>query len=217
MVNPEFLRRHLDTLTTSLEIPGADLQAMLSVLIDDITTAVPSFLGLRMAITVGGVTTTFSTVDPDLSPEAAKASLLLPLAEMTTVPTGTLILYAEQPGAFTSLAISTREAFQLDGHVVVDGHLSDEWHPTSQAVVGGSEDTSMINIAIGVLIDRGFPPDQASAELTRLAATHDESLAAASRRVLDNLRSGIGDSRSDSTVPEAPDTGFAPPAAGTSD
>ena len=185
---PDALRRHLNTLTTYLDIPGDDLHAILDVLIDDITEAVPSFLGLRLTITAGGGSTTIATLRPHQAP-TAQASLLLPLEQFTreAVPGDGMVLFAAQPGAFTSLADAAREVFGLDGQVLLDQHLPISGDPVIRTDVDTTQDLRLINIAIGVLIDRGYPPDQARHELTRRAGGSQGGLTAAAQELLDSL------------------------------
>ena len=185
MDNRHALRQYLDTLTTYLDIPGADLYAMLDVLIDDITAAVPTFLGLRLTTTAGGASTTITAVDRHPAP-AARSSLLLPLHDITgAAPGDTMILYAAQPGAFGALATATRDTFNLDGQVRLDQHLPTAG-PLTALGQNSTEDPRLVNIAIGILIDQGHPPEQARAELTGRAGGHD-NLTAAARELLDSL------------------------------
>jgi hypothetical protein len=185
---PDALRQHLDSLTTFLDTPGVDLNAILDVLLDDITEAVPSFLGLELTITVGGASTTITTLPAQLAP-GARASLMLPLTHLTdgAAPGDSLILFAEQPHSFTDLARVVRIKLVLDGTDLVDRHL-----PAPGAEDGGTTaDESLghrlINVGIGVLMDRGFPPQQAAQELARRAQGHGGDLAAAASELLESL------------------------------
>ncbi len=188
MHTPDALRQHLDALTTYLDIPGADLNAILDVLLDDIVEAVPSFLGLRLTVTAGGGSTTIVTLGPHQA-TIVKASLLLPLQQFIdeAAPGDGMVLFAAQPGAFISLANATRELFGLDGQVLLDRHLPISGDPAIGTDGDTTEDLRLINIAIGVLMDRGYPPEQAHLELTRLAGGFHGSLAAAAQELLDSL------------------------------
>src|ERR1700712_1567925 len=184
MDHPNELHQHLDTLTDALEIPGADLQAMLDVLIDDVTAAVPSFLGLQLTVTAGEVSTTLSAVDPHLA-RAAQASLQWPLQQLAgSASTDTAILYAAQPGAFTALAASSRRAVDRRGQVVIDGNLPADGEAGIHERSSGIGDAVLINIAIGILIGQGHPPEQALGELTRRANLHDSGLTSAAEQLL---------------------------------
>lgn len=178
---PQRLISHLDELTDALEIPGADLQAMLSVLIDDLTSAVPSFLGLTVIIgSSSGPVTIASTDLSHVRPVGS--SLQLPLHLMAEVERGSVVVfYAAQPGAFADLAAATRRAFDLDGQVVIDQHLTGV-DPDEKP--WAFDEASVINRAIGVLIGRGQPPNEAHLTLARLAADQGITRAAAARGLL---------------------------------
>lgn len=180
----EFLQS-LDQLTRDLDRPGADLHAMLSVLTDDITAAAPSFLGLRMTITVDEITTTVNAIDQQ-GHQSARASLLLPLHDITADGiVGTVILFASELGAFDELATHARHAFNLDGQVVIDKHLPVDGKPVAARGVSGMDAASLVNIAIGFLIDQGHPPDEARQELIRRAAAHGGVRSAAAQEIID--------------------------------
>jgi len=96
-----------------------------------------------------------------------------------------VVFYAGRPGAFVDLAADTRFAYGLDGDVVLDGHLAHldraaRVHPG----VNGSDETRVINQAIGVLIERGHLPGEAHEELLRRAADHGRGLAGAAADLL---------------------------------
>ncbi len=181
---PSSLPGRLAALTAALDEPGTDLHAVLAVLVDDLTAAVPSFLGLTMTVDVDGQPITLTAVDPDLT-DAAGASMSVPLSQLVGVPAGMVVFYAYNPGAFVDLAADTRRAFDLDGQVVLDGHL-DDFGPDGRArSFTGVEEASVIHRAIGVLIARGHPPEQARAELVDRAQRAGHTLPRAAQDVLD--------------------------------
>jgi hypothetical protein len=89
---------------------------MLDVLIDDLTTAVPSFIGLRMTVRTNETTVTIIAMDPQLTP-TTRATLQLPLHQITgAAPMATvLLLYASEPRVFTELAALTRRVLTWSG------------------------------------------------------------------------------------------------------
>ena len=178
---PHVLCDQLAELSEALAEPGTDLQAILAVLIDDITAAVPSFLGLTVTLHIDGRTVTITATDPDLAARA-NASIKLPLGPIAGGPAGTIIFYAHDTGAFTDLATSTRRALNLHGQVVLDGHL----HRIPTLGSTNIHDTTTINRALGVLIARGYPPDQAAAELSRRAKHDGHTRARAAHEVLNS-------------------------------
>ena len=68
---PRDLPHQLDLLTDALEDPGTDLQAVVTVLVDDLTEAIPSLLGLNLTITLDGDMVTLSTTEPGVPGAAA--------------------------------------------------------------------------------------------------------------------------------------------------
>ena len=151
----------LDPLNAALEGSGDDLTAILAVLIDDVTAAVPSFTGLYIAITAAaGYPITITTTD---HAAVARASMLLPLHLISGLPAPShIVFYAAQPGAFTDLAADTRNSYHLDGQIEIDRHLPPpDPDCTAAAAAIAAERRSAIDQAVGVLIDQGHPPEQA--------------------------------------------------------
>jgi len=178
----------LDVLTEALEDPGTDLQAVLAVLVDDLTAAVPSLLGLHLTITVAGDPVILSATLSAGS--VAAASLHVPLDELTAGGEGgTVTIYAGRAGAFVGLAADIRHACGLDGQVVVDGHLDEPLSTGRNAVptsgITGLREFSLINLAIGILIGQGRPPQTARAELQRRAEQAGRTLSGAAQQLLD--------------------------------
>jgi hypothetical protein len=174
----------LSDLTVALDDPGTDLQTILDVLCDDLSTAVSSFLGLTMTLQVDGVPVTLTAIDADLA-LAAGASLELPLKSLIGAgTTGTVVFYARNPGSFVDLAADTERVCALSGRVLLDGHLPSTADPPHQPGITGLADLGVINLAVGVLITRGHTPAQAHVELRRQAAENLHSVAAAARHIL---------------------------------
>lgn len=188
MSTPDALRQHLDILTGYVDTPGVDLNAILDVLLDDIAEAVPSFLGLELTITVSGSSTTITTLPAQLAADA-RTSLMLPLIHLTdgAAPGDSLVLFAGHPHSFTDLARVVRVKLDLDGADLLDRHLPAGADGDGGTTAEDFQDHRMINIGLGVLIDRGFPPEQAAQELARRALRHGGNLAAAAAELLESL------------------------------
>lgn len=157
---PRSLLAQLDSLSAGLDADGTDLHAILEVLIDDLAEAVPSFTGLTATMRVNGVAVTFTALAPHAQ-STSRASMLLPTADGDSGHS--LVFYATSPGAFAELAADARAASGLDGRIVVDGHLPPPAHSD------GLDEMAEINQAIGVLIEAGHSPVEATAELERRA------------------------------------------------
>ena len=182
---PQVLSEQLSALTNALDDPGIDLAAVLGDLTGDVTAAVPSFLGLNMTLLLDGRPVTLTTIDANLA-AAAGASLLLPLDPLAGAgPGSSVVFYAGRPGAFVDLAADTRYAYGLDGDVVLDGHLTTLTRAAGvHPGVNGSDEITVINQAIGVLIARGHLPEEAHDELLARAADHARGLPGAAEDLL---------------------------------
>lgn len=183
---PSALKRQLAHLTHDLTQPDADPQAVINALVDDLTTAIPSFLGLTVSWPTLAGPVTLTTLD-SAAADAAGTSLLLPLDLLAgTDPGSSVAFYAANPGAFVDLAADTRFAYQLDGDIALDHHL-DGGVFDGQPSDPGLEDLSQINQALGVLIDRGHAPGEAETELHRRATQGAHTLHQAAVLVLSTL------------------------------
>ena len=186
---PDNLVVHLADLSEALEDSGTDLQAVLAVLIDDLRSAVPSFLGLRMTITqqrTGADGLTLNFLPPALADQVI-ATLMMPLNALgVSSPGSTVIFYAARSGAFVDLAADARFAYQLDGQVVLDGHLPSPDNPAIPSGIFGFAEASSIDQAIGILIARGQTPDNALTVLRRQAEQSAIPLHLAARHVLNS-------------------------------
>ena len=187
---PGSLSAQLSELTDALDDPGTDLQAILAVLIDDVTAAVPSFLGLTMTLRLAGEPVTLTAIDAT-TVESAGSSLQLPLDPLAGAGPGSVVVfYARDVHAFASLAEDTRRLSGLDGQVLVDRHLPGREATTEAAVTIGPAQAAVIHRAIGWLIDQGLPPDDATGELRRRAAAAGRTLIAAAHHLLDTGKPG---------------------------
>jgi hypothetical protein len=183
------LTEQLGELTITLGDPGTDLKAMLDVLSDDLTAAVPSYLGLTLTLHLDQGPVTLTTVDTDLA-LAAGARIEFPLATMPSVDhAGTLVCYARRPGSFVALAAETGLVLRPRGqHILDDPKPSTA--PTQPAGISGLGNLTVINRAIGVLISGGRSPAQAHAELLRRAGLDGRALPEVAEEVVSgtNLR-----------------------------
>ena len=156
------LTTHLESLTQALDNPGTDLEAVLSVLVDDLTRTYPSFLGLEVALQLDGQAVAVTSFDSSAA-GLVRASLQLPLSAIAAGDTGgSVVFYAAAPGAFADLAADTRQAYRMDGQVVLDEHLSPQH---AESGVTGLAELSAVNQAIGILVARGRTVEEARAEL----------------------------------------------------
>jgi hypothetical protein len=180
----EALIDDLTLLSDALEDPIVDIYAVLSVLTDDLVAAIPGYLGLTVALQVGGNPIALSTLDPDSHSEirSSVSLTLLPLAELSA--SGSFAFYSGTAGAFIDLANDARWIFNLDGAPSVDQHLWPEATLNSSAGMVGLIDLRDINQAVGCLIEDGRTLAQAEAELRRVAEHEGRTEASIARRIL---------------------------------
>jgi len=181
MIMTDELTAQLGALTVVLDEPGADLQTILDVLVDDLSAAVSSFLGLRMTLhPLDECPVTLTTMDTN--PLMAGACLTLSLGRPTSeAQDGTVVFYAGNPGAFVDLAADLQ---RVHGQVHLDDQLPSAGDRTDRPGITGLAEHSVVNQAIGVLITRGHIPGEAYAELRRRAADTLCSVPDAARHVL---------------------------------
>ena len=132
MVSFPALTDQLDALTAALDDPGTDLQAILDVLVDDLSAAVSSFLGLSDDAAVGVVARHPDRRRPGLA-LAAGASLALPLRLAGRRRTGRhdRVLRRGTP-ARSSISPRTSSGSTARRPVVLDGDLPGTVRPPSR-------------------------------------------------------------------------------------
>lgn len=172
------LTTQLDVLTEALDGSGDDLRTILDVLVGDLSAGISSFAGLTITVSVDGEPVTLTAMNS----LTAAASMLLP--STAGAQTGHVVVYAQNPGAFIDLAADAQFTLGAGGGVVVDGHLPPPTAFAAQRGLEGLADRSTINQAVGFLIGKGYPPDQAQAELVRRAAATGATVASMAGQIL---------------------------------
>jgi len=185
------LAADLSILTAALDEPGADVLHSLHQLGVDAQAAVPSYLGLSVIVDGSDRPFTFTTVE-DGAADDVRTSLRLTLPSVgvgvgdgRTPPWVALTLYAGTPGTFVDL---TADLAWLTGRpptdFALDQHLS---VPAGSDAGTYLRAASVINQAIGVLIGRGYPPEQARQELDTQAESAGIDRHATAQFILDTL------------------------------
>ena len=150
------------------------------------TAAIGSYLGLTVSISAGAGAFTFTTLADSEQTPAIRASLRMLLPDVASTGADgvgpALILYAGRSGAFVDLAadlawLTGRELTDF----VLDQHLQLPAQPDGTLTLLTA---SLIDQAIGVLIGRGYAPDQARRELDTDAARAATDRAGAAARIL---------------------------------
>jgi len=157
--------RTLPRLTNALDDPATDLTDLVASLHEAFLVAVPSGLGLAMTIAVSPDEVTVSTLDG--SADRAATSLRVPLGGWTDLGPGSgVVFYAATGGALVDLAADLGWLLDLRDDVVLDGHLrAGDRH----RVTSGLTERSVVQQALGLLIDRGRTPQAARDELEQAA------------------------------------------------
>jgi hypothetical protein len=181
----------LATLTEALDEPGSDIGESVSRLGDVVAATVPSFMALSFRTGSDGAQIEFtgrSESYEDLT--GIRTSLLIPLpdrddAGFPSESTTSLVLYAARPGAFVDVAADIAwltgrplEAFRIDEHLSPPG---------DDGSAAALRDASMVNQAVGVLLERGFTAEAAARHLDGLAAAAGLDRAAVAGDLLAHL------------------------------
>jgi hypothetical protein len=177
------LAADLASLSNALQDPDGGLEDRLALFADELRASFGSYLGLTITLALDGHQISFSLTERVAD---AMTSLCIPLPEVAgSEPGSSLVLYAATPGAFVDLAADLAWTLGLDpGALVLDEHLA---VPQSSEVVTGLQDHSIINRAIGVLIEDGYTPESGRTELRRRAELDEVALTVSAWQVLAGL------------------------------
>jgi hypothetical protein len=161
------------------------LASGLSELGASVAVAVPSCVSVSVMLGVLGsdVPVTVGICGEGVGPVLASLAVPRSLSE----PGDFVLFQASEAGAFLLLADDLGAVLDPSLSLWIDEHL----HVPVDATAGGwtrsMRDLSMVNRAVGVLIDRGFLPDDAYAELTRRARQDGTNISSAGRLVLESV------------------------------
>ena len=185
--------RIFEQLSAGLE-DGDDLNAILAVLADDLRSAIPSYLGLDLQMSIDGerVAIQWPTHDgtgrSSLSMRFPDVSAAEGTQETERTSTGRreqamvmMTFRASARGAFDALADHARAALPMV-ETALDGGAAASAYPIISLAASVE-----VNQAVGVLLDQGHVPEDAMIELQRRAADAGTDLATAARRVLATL------------------------------
>jgi hypothetical protein len=165
------LAADLAILSEALDEPDADIGRELRQLVAHAQLAVRSYLGLTLIADNGAFPLTLTTMQHFAHPDDVVSSLLIPLWDHDIDVLSSelaVVLYAARPGAFVDLAA---DLSWLTGRQLSDFLLDQHLGPPAEADRhGGVLGASLLNQAIGVLIGRGYSPEQAELEIDARAA-----------------------------------------------
>jgi hypothetical protein len=185
------LAADLDILTAALDQPGVHVLHTLHQLRVDARAAVPTYLGLRVTVDGSDPPFTFTILEDGTVADDVRSSLRLRLPGAgggRSSLSVSLILYAATPGTFVDL---TADVAWLTGRLpsdfVLDQHLPG---PDRRDAGTYLRTVSVINQAIGVLIGRGYTPEQADRELDTQGERSSTERHAVAQSILDTLPAG---------------------------
>jgi hypothetical protein len=188
------LAAELAALSAALDEPGSDLGLGLRQLAVAAASAVPSYLGLSVVVTQHDPAFTVTLLDDGESAGDIGASILLTWTSRANdddVAGVAFVLYARTPGAFVDLAADVSWLTgSLPTEFVLDAHLGFPAEPDTATPIAAA---SVINQAIGVLIGRGYTPEQAHRELDANAARDGTERVTAAQVILVGLILGGDD------------------------
>jgi hypothetical protein len=186
---PPALIEGLTLLSDALDDPVMDLEAILSVLTDDLVSAIPDYLGLIVTQHIDGHPIIVSTLDSASSGQARSSLMLSLLPPAPGASAGSVAFFSGSAGVFIELADDARWIFNLTGPPVLDGHLTMGRSASEVAGIHGLTAHTNINQAIGVLIEEGHTPDGARDELARRSARAGRSMPEIAIHLLENITS----------------------------
>jgi hypothetical protein len=163
------------------------LAAGLTQLTSDLAAAVPSLLAVSITLVRLDSEVVISVLARDAAAATVLASLAVPLSDVE--PDDLLILRAGEAGVFLLLAddlvgllgSGCYPNFAVDRHLKLPAVLPGESWET------GLGHLRAVNQAIGVLLDRGLPPDAALALLRERAVAGGTTVGAVSRLLLESM------------------------------
>ncbi|WP_102810019.1 hypothetical protein [Mycobacterium sp. ENV421] len=176
----------LKILSAALDDPSADITHSVQQLALETAGTIPTYLGLSVLVPQDGPPLTITSLAVAAGDGDIRTSLrvLLPLTGTSDGQPVAVILYAAAPGAFVDLAA---DLAWLTGRPTTDFALDRHLTITPGDAVGQLQAVSDINQAIGVLIGRGYTPEQADWQLDTQAAKSRTDRHSAARRILDTI------------------------------
>jgi len=181
---PPNLIEALTLLSDALDDPATNLQPTLWELSDDLTVSIPMFLGLTIAVQVGENQIVANSLNPTSSMLVASSLTLSLLPPGAAAATGSVVLYSGARGALDLIAKDARWIFDLDGPPVVDNHPLSTSAPSGTVGIPDLNGCSDFDRAVKALIEGGHTPDQAHAEIRRLAIRYGRTLPQTARLLL---------------------------------
>lgn len=175
----------LEILTAALDDPATDIARSLRLLALDAEAAVPTYLGLSIAVPQSDPPLTVTSLADGAATGDIRTSLRFSLPGGTDPPNTSevvIMLYAGAPGTFVDLAA---DLAWLTGRppadFTLDQHLTPAPAPLPDGTLPAAAD---VNQAVGVLLGRGYTPQQALWQLDAQAAREGTDRYSAAQELL---------------------------------
>jgi hypothetical protein len=188
----------LEILTAALDDPDTDIARSLRLLALDAEAAIPTYLGLSVVVPQSDPPLTLTSLADGAAVGDIGTSLRFSLAGGTDPPNTSevvIMLYAGAPGTFVDLAA---DLAWLTGRppadFTLDQHLTPAPAPLPDGTLPAAAD---VNQAVGVLLGRGYTPQQADRELDTRAANHRIDRHTAARHILATITTTDDDGHDD--------------------
>lgn len=173
-------------ITTDLA-EGAYTRSTVAMLDRNLRRRIPSALGATITLThpdcPDGHPVEVHLVPRTVTPVMIRAALRVPLLQLTGAVRGSVTFYATEACAFADLITDLGALLAVDP-AALDEHPALPDHPIEPGI-SGLVDLTVVNIALGILLNRGRSLTEARAELSRQAHQLDTDLATAARALLD--------------------------------
>lgn len=174
-----------------------DLFVELGRLLELAILAIPTCVGVSLILRGRAPAVTVSALRPGWHSKLVQASMAVHLPRPHAVPASDggaeLRIFAGEPDAFADTAPSLLALLDMSArHITVDAHLEAPDLDEEQAIrERWLDDQTVMNRALGILLDRGLLPDEGRLELARLAAVGETSLLEAARALTESMTNGL--------------------------
>lgn len=179
------LAADLAVLSETFDEPDVHILEELCRLAADARVAVRSYLGLTVVAGDATSPLTLPAMEDSAHQTEVVSSLKIPLSDDSADGTRfrlVVFLYAGSQGALVDLAA---DLCWLTGRQLTDFALDQHLSlPAEPDTAGGVQAASLVNQAIGVLLGRGYTPEQAEFEIEARAAAAGHSHSEAARTIL---------------------------------
>lgn len=177
------LAENIRELFDDLDQAPSQVEESLASLRRDLKLAVRSSVGLTLTVVMDpDQQVTLTSIDPFTDASDVVTSLRLPMTWAAMEAGSMIVFYAGVPGAFIDLAVDLSYSLHLAlGTIILD---QDTAATVSESGLTGATESSIVNQAIGVLIDRGFTPARAGAHLRQEAGQSRRDVHHAATRIL---------------------------------